>query len=303
MTEQLYYRDNRKTEFTARVLSVEPGAEGAAGARLPGKGCAVELDQTCFYPEGGGQPADRGTLSGIPVVDVRKIGGRILHYLAGAPEGDEVAGRIDWARRLHFMQQHTGQHIVSAALKRVSDIDTVSVHLGEETTTVEVAAAEVSAEKLERIEEKVNVTVCRNLPVRTRWVDESEVPGLSLRRPTERKGRIRVVEIPGFDRAACGGVHVSSTGEVRLIKHVEQEKIRGHARLHWMIGSKAMADYRLKTELLRELVTELSAQPREIPERVRKLQEEIRDAAAARKDAEERLASLTAESLLAEAER
>jgi alanyl-tRNA synthetase len=291
VTKPLYYEDSRKTDFVAKVLATETA----------GKLYRIELDQTCFYPEGGGQPADLGTLNGVAVIDVRKDGDRILHYLEKPLKAKEVEGRIDWNRRFHFMQQHTGQHIISGSLKQCEAINTVSVHLGEDATTVEVDSPHVSDQKCAGVEETANGMVCRNLPVVVRWVEDSEVPQLRLRRPTDRRGAIRIVEIPGFDRVACGGIHVAGTGEVMLIKYLGQEKIRGHARLSWKIGRRSMEHYRAAAEISSRLSEELSAQPAEIVDRVLKLKEETKQRAYDLRILEERVACLMAERLLDQA--
>lgn len=290
-TQALYYEDNRLAEFTARVLSAEP----------EGQLHRVELNRTCFYPGGGGQPADRGTLNERAVLDVRKREGRIFHYLHDPFPDREARGEIDWPWRFHFMQQHTGQHIISGCFARIDAVNTVSVHLGEETTTVEVDAPEISEEKTERIEEEANGVVRRNLPIESRWVDASELSRLSLRRPTDHSGAIRIVEIPGFDRVACGGVHVSETGKVGLIAYAGRDQIRGRVRLHWKIGNRAMKDYRMKSVLVNELAAEFSARPEEIVLRVRTLKDELKSTSSNLREAEERIARVTAEGLLAEA--
>jgi alanyl-tRNA synthetase len=292
MTKTLYYDDSRRTEFEAEVLSTEE----------TGKLFKIELDQTCFYPEGGGQPADLGTLNGVPVVDVRKEHDRIFHYLEKPLKEEEVQGRIDGNRRFHFMQQHTGQHIISGSLKQGENINTVSVHLGDETTTVETDSPHVTDEQCAKVEEAANSVICRNLSVAVQWVQDSDIPSLDLRRPTERRGLVRIVEIPGFDRVACGGIHVSDTGEVMLIKYLGQEKIRGHARLYWKIGKRAMEHFRLTAEIAGRLSEELSAQPDEIVDRVRKLKEEIKQNALDRRSLEDRLAVFAAERLFVQAE-
>ena len=207
MTEPLYYADPRLAEFTARALAVEE-ADGAWN---------VELDRTAFYPEGGGQPADRGTLGGAAVRDVRREGERIIHVLAAAPQGDPLAGRIDWARRWDFMQQHTGQHLLSNVLLAVCGAPTVSVHLGDDLSTIELDVPAIADSALEAAEDRAAELIAADLPVTARWVDDEELAGLALRRPTSRKGRVRLVEI-------------GDAGPRRLRRPPRQPHRRGAAR-------------------------------------------------------------------------
>lgn len=298
MTEALYYHDPHKTEFDAQIVTIEPAGGPKTGARL-----WVELDRTCFYPEGGGQPADRGWINELPVVDVQKRDGRILHLIGSAtatgdngsishsasgaggtgdPVGLEIGtavhGRLDEAMRRDYMQQHTGQHIVSAAMIEVGGYETVSVHQGEDYTTVEFAAADIPAEDLERAEARANAVVGENRPVNTFHTESTEAVSLGLRRPPKFEGTIRIVEVEGVDRVACGGVHCARTGEVGIIKLIGTEKIRGNVRTIWKIGDRALADYRLKTEVCNTLVDTFSAKVPEIPARAEKLEENLKQA-------------------------
>lgn len=277
MTRKLYYQDPLQRSFSATVVH----------AASRDKGYCVVLDQTCFYPEGGGQPADRGTLNGIPVVDVRKEDDAVIHVLArplhgeGEPlqqEGTGVHGELDWEHRYDYMQQHTGQHIVSASMVHVGGYNTVAVHQGERYTTVECDHAEITDSQLARIEELANATVGRNLPLRAFEADESEARKLGLRREPKVAGTIRIVEIDGFDRVACGGVHLPTTGEVGMIKLVGTERIRGNLRTIWKIGGRALDDYREKTAIINALTERFSAQQHEIVERAEKLDSAVKQA-------------------------
>ena len=268
----LYYSDPMKGEFDATVLEVRD-AEPTAGAR--GKqgasdkpGVALVLDRTAFYPEGGGQPGDRGTLNGKAVIDVQKDDeGNVLHLVKGWDDGNTVHGAIDWRRRWDYMQQHTGQHIISGALYKTAGINTVSVHQGEEYTTIEVDVKDVDDETVIRVEDAANAVVAQNLEVRDQWVGEDEVASFPLRRPPKVSGSIRVVTVGEFDCVACGGVHTLCTSAVRLIKHIGTERIRGRTRLYWKIGDRAFADYRIKDTIVSRLVDYYSAKPEEIVDR------------------------------------
>ncbi|MFO8065420.1 MAG: alanyl-tRNA editing protein [Spirochaetota bacterium] len=290
MTKAIYYEDPHKTRFEARVISTEAAAKNRVW---------VELDRTCFYPEGGGQPADRGWIQDIAVQDVKKADGRIYHLLAEEPSGEIVEGRVDEEMRIDYMQQHTGQHIISAAMVEVGGYETVSVHQGEEYTTVEFSAENIPAEDLERAESLANEIVGENRPVNTFHAESNQAGELGLRRPPKFDGTIRIVEIEDFDRVACGGVHATRTGAVGIIKLVGTERIRGNVRTIWKIGDRAFDDYRLKTEVVNTLVDAFSAKPHELPERAAKLEDNLKQAEWEMGRLQKRLAGELAERLLA----
>lgn len=288
MSRLLYYEDPLLFEFQAKPVGIEP---------VEGSRCLVELDQTAFYPEGGGQPADRGTIGGIRVVDVKKRDGRVLHLLDDIPEGGELACRIDAAHRRAYMQQHTGQHLLSSALLKRAGLNTVAVHQGEELTTIEVDSAEVSEEQMRGVEEAANALIEADLPVSAKEVDESELADYPLRREAKVGGVVRLVFIGDADCAACGGVHLPRTGMVRLVQHAGIERIRGRARTAWRIGDRAIADYAHKTAICNWISTRYSVPPRGIIERLE--QEAARLAAAESEVGQEReaRAGLVAKSL------
>ncbi len=269
-----------------------------------GERWAVVLERTAFYPEGGGQPADRGTLNGQAVLDVQERGEAVVHYL-GAPlsQDGEVEGWLDFPRRLEMMQQHTGQHIISAALKQVGAYPTVSVHLGETYTAVEIGAAAIPDAHLEAAETEANRIVTSNLPVRLHWVDREQADRFRLRRPPPEKPALRIVEIEGVDASACGGTHASRTGEVGLIRHVATERIRGRLRLRWLLGRRAYRDCRAAAALVRSLTSALTCAAEEVPERLAKLQEELKAGEAERRMLEGLLAGRMAAQALKQAER
>ena len=300
MTRRLYYEDPALLRFSSRLLSQQP-QEQAGAPRW-----AVVLEATAFYPEGGGQPADWGTLNGIPVTDVQIRGEEVLHLLAAplqAAEGAEIAGEVDAARRADFRAQHTGQHILSAALLAAARARTVSANLGEELTTVEVDLPSLSAGALDVAEQEANRIVCRNLPVLLHWVSPEEAARFALRKPPPAgRERLRIVEIPGVDASACGGLHVSSTGEVGLIRCAGQERIRGRLRLQWKIGDRAWGELRAREGVLAELARELTCGVEELPDRLHSLKAALKARELAAAGAEARLAGLLAEGLRAEAE-
>ena len=272
MTEPLYYSNPRLTDFEAQVLQQKP----------EGKRWVVILDRTAFYPEGGGQPADRGQLNGLSVLDVQKKGEEIHHYLSeppvkGTPDDTVVQGTIDWAWRFEYMQQHTGQHIISASLIEAAGYRTISAYLGERYTAVEIDGGDILEDEIEAAETLANRQVTRNLPVQIHWISPQQAGDYDLRKPPPDVEKLRIVKIEGVDAAACAGIHVASTGEVGLIKYDGLEKIRGRLRLHWLIGQRAYRDARDKDRLIAALNRELTCGTGDILSSVQDLRSKIRE--------------------------
>jgi alanyl-tRNA synthetase len=271
MTQRLHYDDPALTRFSARVVE-----------HLEWEGRrAVVLDRTAFYATGGGQPNDTGTLNGIGVVDVveREAGGAVVHVLAEPlpPASVEVCGEVDWARRLDLMQQHTGQHILSAAFVEVLGANTVSFHLSADYATIDLDRAPLAPEELGRVEDLANEVVFQNRPVIARFVADEELPALPLRKPLAHAGPVRIIEVPGFDCSACGGTHVRATGEVGLIKITRGERRGAESRVEFLCGGRALADYRAKNALLLELAREYTVGHREVGDLVHRLDEELKE--------------------------
>ncbi|TVQ22250.1 MAG: hypothetical protein EA382_12370 [Spirochaetaceae bacterium] len=286
-TELLYYRSPPPEAFTARVVD----------ARRPTTGeVEVVLDRTAFYPEGGGQPCDTGSIAGSPVLHVSKEDDVVVHRIGGAtPEvGDEVSCAVDALRRRDFQQQHTGQHVVSAVLLRTGGYNTVGVHQGDAYTTIEVDASQIPAATLDAVEDAANAVIMADLPVTTEWADESTINRFPLRRPPKVSGSIRIVQIADLDCVACGGVHVGRTGEIRLIRIIGTESIRGNTRIIVKIGDRALRDYRDSSTIVSGLCRTLSAQPAEIEARVCQLTDRAERAEAAVAERDARLQHLTA---------
>ena len=267
MTDLLYYKNVYQVEFEAKILSIDQVKDKYA----------IVLDATCFYPEGGGQPADAGWLNDVRVVDVQSQNGEVIHYTEDPIKGETVRGKIDWEKRFDFMQQHTGQHLLSQSLVRVGNYRTVSVHLGDSYTSVEIDAPQIPDEEIYVVEKIANEAIGKNLPIETHWVDRAEVHRYHLRKPPPKVEKVRVVQIEGFDSSSCGGTHVSRTGEVGIIKIIGQEKIRGHVRLLAKIGQRAIQDYGRKIKLIQELNRMLSCGEEDIPARVNDLENEVRN--------------------------
>jgi alanyl-tRNA synthetase len=260
VTEKYYYVEPGRLEFDATVLRAETLPDGSA---------QVVLDRTCFYPGGGGQPCDHGTLGGARVLDVREEdNGEIVHVTSAAVGTGTVAGKIDAARRRDFMTQHTGQHIFSQALARAGNLETVSVHFGDDDTTIELKADSVDERVLRGAEEIANGIIRENRPVILHEIDRAEVSRFPLRRTPPDEGRLRIVEVEDFDWAACSGVHVGASADVFIVKAVSQEKIRGRVRIHVMIGDRAFEDYRRKIVLAQGLTRALTCGEDSVLERV-----------------------------------
>lgn len=268
MTLRLYYEDAYRTEFDAQILRSIPGERGTAG---------VILDRTCFYPTSGGQPCDRGTLDTQPVFDVVEEDGEIVHWIAGRIQGPSVHGRIIWPRRFDHMQQHTGQHILSQAFLKASDAQTVSFHLGEEFSTIDLDRATLEASEAEAIEDLANEIVFANRVVITRFVAPDELFALELRKAPSVERDIRIVEIEGFDRSPCGGTHCSRTGEVGPIAIRKWERRGQEIRVEFVCGWRALRDYRWKTATVNELALAFSVKDRELSAAVLRLMQEAAD--------------------------
>ncbi len=289
----LYYQNAYRARFSAEVLSVE---------NRDGKSWAI-LDRTAFYPEGGGQPGDRGRIGQAAVLDTRKEGSTVLHLLDRSLSPGRFDCEIDWGYRFDYMQQHTGQHIVSGCLYRNHGISTVAIHLGEDITTIETDLAEIDDTVLEAVEAESNELIRKHLPISTEWRNEEDIPTGELRRTPKLRGTIRIVSIGDFDRVACGGVHTGTTAEVGLIKLAAAETVRGRIRTVWKIGNRAYEDYRLKHRTVSALGTLLSSPPEEILDRARQLEERLRSAEYQRRELELELTRRRAKELAEGAER
>jgi alanyl-tRNA synthetase len=237
-TERLYYKDAYQQIFEAEVVAKSEDSQ------------TIYLDRSAFYPVSGGQPSDRGELAGIPVIDVHDEDGVVAHVLSAptaAQPYQAVRGVVDWARRYDFMQQHTGQHLLSAVIEDVFKFPTVSVHLGDETSTIELASEGLSDEQVKRAEQRCLELIGLARPVAVTFEDAAAAT--ALRKPSDRTGTLRIVSIEGVDHSACGGTHVRSLAEIGFVSVRRIEKIRGNSRLEFVAGGRALnrsrQDYRL----------------------------------------------------------
>lgn len=295
MTRRLYYHDCFLREFEARVVRVRPGE---------GNRVRVVLDQTAFYPTSGGQPHDQGTLNDISVEDVFETeDGEVVHVLAGAPAGERVQGRVDWPRRFDHMQQHTGQHLLSAAFVRLFKLPTASFHLGREVCTIDLETLSLGHRQLQAAEELANQVIFEDRPVHIRFAAADAVPQEGLRRAPTQREEVRLVEIEDFDHCPCGGTHVARTGQIGLLLARGLEKIKHQVRVEFVCGGRALVAARADHEHLSEAARLLTTGPAELPNVLRKQAEERRAAEKERTRLLERLAEHEARALLDEAER
>lgn len=276
--------DAYRTEFEARIV------ERGAWRERP----AVRLAETWFYPESGGQLADRGTLAGAPVEDVRIDDAGVVWHVTDPPPGVEGGpARVDWERRFDHMQQHTGQHVLSAAFEHEAQAPTLSSTLGSERCVIEVGLAEADWRLVERVEHAANRVVWEDRELIRHWTDEAGAARFALRKPLKAAGRIRIIEIPDWDLSACGGTHTRRTGEVGVIKVTGWERVRGNLRFGFVCGARALADHGWRTETLAESARRHTLRDRDLVAHLERAAEE-RDALRKRV-AELELAALTAE--------
>ncbi len=273
-TQRLYHDDGTVRSFDAKVLSVEPGPE-------PGT-VDVCLDRTAFYPTGGGQPHDVGTLDGFPVLDVIEAEELVVHRVRGSLREGTVRGEVDWDRRLDHRQQHTGQHLLSAACLRVAEAATVGFHLGVERCTIDLDR-EVDEASLARAEAAANDAVLEDTPVEVTWYNAPGDLPPTVRKEAPVEGAIRVVSVRGVDASPCCGTHCERTGQVGPIKVLRCERHRGGVRVEFVCGRRALRDYAARLEALRSLGRTFTTDDLETPARAEALLTEFR-AARARAD-------------------
>lgn len=264
-TRKLYYEDSHMRQFTATVLSCEEGK----------KGFEIVLDATAFYPEGGGQDADTGTLGGVRVLDTRDREGTVVHICDGAlTVGETVEGIIDWDARFIRMQQHSGEHIVSGILNRRYGCHNVGFHMSSDIVTIDFDV-EIPREALAEIEAEANAAVWADLPVKTWYPSEEELPHVPYRTKRALPWPVRIVEVPGFDICACCGTHVQRTGEIGLIRLFSAVKFRTGTRMEMACGKMALALLNRAWEQNKEVSQAFSAKIEETGAAARKMNETL----------------------------
>jgi alanyl-tRNA synthetase len=280
-TERLYYDDSHLIEFEAQVTDKTERVSGWT---------AVTLDRTAFYPTGGGQPSDTGTLAGLRVLEcIDDEGNGVLHVIQGrAPQiGATVKGRVDWARRLDHIQQHTGQHILSQAFVTLFNAPTRGFRVMQDLCEIDVELNNPTNESIERAVELANNVIWEDRQITIKSVTSEEAARLPLRKEPSREGVLRLIEIEGFDQTPCGGTHAYRTGEVGIIVVRSWERARGLTRIEFLAGRRALADYRRANQTAREvaalfsagrgdatkLAARMSEENKELQRRVRTLEE------------------------------
>ena len=270
MTDRLYYADSYARRFTGRVI--ETTREGDRPA--------VVLDRSAFYPTSGGQPHDTGRLGSARVEDVttREGDSAVLHVLSAPLEGDAVEGDIDWARRFDHMQQHSGQHILSQAFLRTMGAETIGFHLGAGMVSIDLSGPDLAEGRVAEAEALANQIAGSNAAVRAWFPEPGELTRLALRKLPDVAGPVRVVAIGDFDVSACGGTHVAATGEVGHIAVQQVERLKRGARIQFLCGHRAQADYARKSGIVRQLATALTCSPEELSGSVHRLHSALQDA-------------------------
>jgi alanyl-tRNA synthetase len=291
LTERLYYNDSYLRKFDARVLACVPA----------GQHWQVTLDRTAFYPTSGGQPFDTGKLGNARVLEVMEDESeRVVHVLDQPLQVETVQGSVDWPRRFDHMQQHTGQHILSAAFVELSNFPTVSFHLGRDMCTIDLPQMPTPVE-MEAAERRANAVVFENRSVDVLYGTAAELARLGVRKAVEREGVLRAVAIRDFDRQPCGGTHVARTGEVGIILLRGVEKQKHNGRIEFVCGERARRAARADLATLHEAAGLCSCRAAEVPAGIARALGERQEAHKRAQDALEKLARLEAESLLREA--
>ena len=251
-TKKLYWENPYLTEFNANIVTI------AAYEKDPTKQVVV-LDQTAFYPEGGGQPWDEGYIHNSEVIYVYEENNVIYHVVDPMSENQgEVLCRLNWQRRFDFMQQHLGQHILSSVIEELYDADTVGFHLGNDAVTIDITREALTSQEVETIEKKANEYIYKNLSVTIHYPNKEELLKFTLRKSPSVAEGIRIVEIDKTDFSPCGGTHPGNTGEVGIIKIKRLEKMRGNTRIEFICGNRALNDYIWKNSYINDIASLLS---------------------------------------------
>ena len=276
-TQRLYYEDAYIRSFSASVVSCEPGKDG----------WAVVLDRTAFYPEGGGQPADQGTLGDARVTDVQERGDQVVHTCSAPLQpGDQVTGSLDWPRRFDLMQQHSGEHLVSGVIHARYGWNNVGFHMGSDFITIDFDGP-IPVEALPAIEEEVNAHIWEDLPTQVLLPSAQELQKLEYRSKKALEGQVRIVRFGSVDSCACCGTHVRRTGEIGFVKLLSCVKFREGVRIEMLCGRRALCYLTALAEQNHANSVLLSAKPLQTAQAVRRLYDE-RDALQARLAEQER---------------
>ncbi|MFB5677739.1 DHHA1 domain-containing protein [Paenibacillus terreus] len=264
MTNKLYYNSTYITEWESRITQKLE----RDGRKL------VVLEETAFYPAGGGQPCDTGTLNRIPVLDVFSEGDTVFHEVERLPEEENAVCKLDWGRRWDHMQHHSGQHLLSAVILRLLGAKTLSFHLGQEECTIDVELPELTRAQMEAVEQEVNAEIYRNRAISSYFVTEEQLQNITLVKQPKVTENIRIVEIEGIEHNACGGTHVSRTGELGLIKLLKTDKQKGNTRISFKCGVRALQDYNESLRILEVVAGKFNTGRQDILGRFEKWEQE-----------------------------
>lgn len=288
-TERLYWHDAYLREWSAQIIAHDQHR--------------IALDRSAFYPEGGGQPADHGWINGVAVVDVQTDDHDLVwHTLATSIDAETVECRLDWQRRFDHMQQHHGQHLLSAAFDQLFNWRTVGFHLSSEYVTIDLATSEASPEQLAEAETLANQIIWQNLPILARFVSAEELATLALRKAPSVTGAIRVVSAGDFDHSACGGTHPNATGAVGQI-HIRRSEKRGDSlRIEFVCGSRALQDLRWKNATLGRIAASFSVAQHQTEQAVERLREQEQQVRKQFQHAEQQLLEFEAKALVEQAQ-
>ena len=269
-TKKIYHSHDYKKSWTTKIKEITP-----IGDRYK-----ILLEETAFYPGGGGQPFDLGTINDIALVEVYEEGDRIFHIVGVKPNvqvNDEVTCYIDQERRLDLSQQHTGQHLLSAVFFHQINGQTSSFHLGVEYSTIDISKANISDKTIKDIEDLANQYIYENLKIKHEQVSKKELKDLPLRKQPVVENNIKLVEIEGLDYSPCGGTHLSTTGQLGILKIIKTENYKGNTRVYFKCGNRALKDYQNISIIISDLIAKLSAHQEEIIDRIDKELERNKD--------------------------
>lgn len=291
MQNKLYYQDPYLQTFAANIIDQKKDEQGR---------WYVVLNETAFYPTGGGQPHDAGILNEKKVYDVEELDGEIRHYIEEpfSTISESVTGTIDWERRFDHMQQHAGQHILSAAFEELFEVKTVSFHLGKETATIDIDIPELSEEMADQAEKRSNQIILENRPIETKWVSETDVKDYPLRKELSVADDIRLVIIPEFDYNGCGGTHPRSTGEVAGIKILSWETQRKKIRVQFVCGNRILQQLHNKQRVVSVLSQLLNASEQELTLAANRLLEKNKETEKQLEEAKEVMLQQEAQQLI-----
>nr|WP_106782249.1 alanine--tRNA ligase-related protein [Lysinibacillus timonensis] len=295
MKDLFYYQDSMIKQFKATV--VETGTEDSGRSY-------VVLSNTAFYPTGGGQPHDTGIINGVSVIDVEKVDNKIRHYVEGSVNvlHGEVVGEINWERRFDHMQQHCGQHILSASFAELFNFATVSFHLGSELVSIDLNTDRISEEQLELAEKRANDIILENRTIETKWITKEELSQYPIRKDVSVDEDIRLVIIPDYDYNGCGGTHPTSTGQVSLLKIMSIEKMKKNIRVFFVCGNRVLKQLAMRKKVLSEVARNLSVPEEEAAVALQKVMKDAKAIEKALSEAQDALLVYEARELLSNGE-